>query len=121
MRSGSPILSRIATYYGDRVQKYVFLDIGYNAPGVSYNKAGIDALNAQGLATRGFEPFGYWSFFNRTGAGVISDAHVSQEQKLLTHCSLTANSPTPCSYSITPLMLNSKYKTLRQRARWKRI
>ena len=57
--------------------KYVFLDIGYVAPPIGLTAAGIAALNAQTLATKGYEPSGYWSFFNETGAGHILDMHVS--------------------------------------------
>ncbi|KAK3167934.1 hypothetical protein OEA41_004380 [Lepraria neglecta] len=72
---GSPLLSRIATYYPTRSTKYVFLDIGYVAPPLGLTAAGIAALNAQTLATEGYEPSGYWSFFNETGAGLVLDTH----------------------------------------------
>ena len=74
--SGSPLLSRVATYYPNRSMKYVFLDIGYAAPPLRLTAAGIDALNNFTLATEGYEPSGYWSFFNRTGAGKVIDEHV---------------------------------------------
>ena len=78
VHSGSPLLSRIATYYPTRSTKYVFLDIGYEAPPLlDFTAAGIAALNAQTLATEGYEPLGYWSFFNETGAGRVLDTHVS--------------------------------------------
>ena len=77
VHSGSPLLSRIATYYPTRSTKYVFLDIGYVAPPLGLTAAGIAALNAQTLATEGYEPSGYWSFFNETGAGRVLDTHVS--------------------------------------------
>nr|AUW31311.1 putative alpha/beta-hydrolase [Cladonia uncialis subsp. uncialis] len=72
---GSPLLSRIVTYYPNRSAKYVFLDIGYSAPPLGLNAAGINALNAHSLATEGYEPSGYWAFFNETGAGRVLDAH----------------------------------------------
>ncbi|KAL8705589.1 MAG: hypothetical protein Q9225_008018, partial [Loekoesia sp. 1 TL-2023] len=72
---GSPLLSRVATYYPDLSIKYVFLDIGYAAPPLGLTAAGIDALNARTLATEGYEPSGYWAFFNQTGAGYILDKH----------------------------------------------
>ena len=77
IHSGSPLLSRIATYYPARSMKYVFLDIGYVAPPLGLTAAGIAALNAQTLATEGYEPSGYWSFFNETNAGRVLDMHVS--------------------------------------------
>ncbi|CAF9934994.1 MAG: hypothetical protein HETSPECPRED_009423 [Heterodermia speciosa] len=72
---GSPLLSRFATYYPNRSLKYAFLDIGYSAPPLGLTAAGIAALNNYTLATGGYEPSGYWSFFNRTGAGKILDEH----------------------------------------------
>ena len=75
--SGSPLLSRVAAYYPNRSLKYAFLDIGYSAPPLGLTAAGIAALNNYTLATEGYEPSGYWSFFNRTGAGKVLDEHVS--------------------------------------------
>ena len=75
--SGSPLLSRFATYYPNRSIKYAFLDIGYSAPPLGLTAVGIAALNNLTLATEGYEPAGYWSFFNRTGAGKVLDDHVS--------------------------------------------
>ncbi|KAL8728162.1 MAG: hypothetical protein Q9181_005436 [Wetmoreana brouardii] len=72
---GSPLLSRVATYYPDLSIKHAFLDIGYAAPPLGLTAAGIDALNARILATEGYEPSGYWSFFNESGAGYILDEH----------------------------------------------
>lgn len=74
---GLSMLSRVATYYPDLSIKYVFLDIGYAAPPLGLTAAGIDALNARTLATEGYEPSGYWAFFNQSGAGYILDKHVS--------------------------------------------
>lgn len=72
---GSPLLSRIVTYYPDRSAKYIFLDIGYVAPPLGLTAAGINALDSHSLATEGYEPSGYWAFFNETGAGRVLDAH----------------------------------------------
>ena len=77
MRSGSPLLSRVATYYPDRSAMYAFLDIGYSAPPLRLTAAGIAALNAETLATEGYEPSGYWAWFNETGSGKVIDQHVS--------------------------------------------
>ncbi len=68
MYSGAPLLSRIATYYPDRFDKYVFLDIGYMAPGQLYTEAKVKADQ---------NVFGYQIFFNRDGSGYVIDKHVS--------------------------------------------
>ncbi len=34
-------------------------------------------LDSHSLATEGYEPSGYWAFFNETGAGRVLDAHVT--------------------------------------------
>lgn len=68
----------MATYYPDRSAKYAFLDIGYSAPPLSLTAAGIAALDAKTLATDGYEPLGYWAWFNETGTGEIIDQHVSK-------------------------------------------
>ena len=46
------------------------------APPLGLTAAGINALNSHSLATEGYEPSGYWAFFNETGAGRVLDAHV---------------------------------------------
>ena len=77
MRRGSPLLSRLATYHSDIFDKYAFLDIGYSAPPLKLTAQGIDKLNDVTLQTEGYEPSGYWKWFNETGAGRVLDAHVS--------------------------------------------
>ncbi|KAG8533950.1 uncharacterized protein KY384_001692 [Bacidia gigantensis] len=72
---GSILLSRVVTYYPNLSSKYVFLDIGYSPPPLLLTAKGIDALNAETLATEGYEPSGYWAFFNQTGAGKILNDH----------------------------------------------
>ena len=88
LRSGSPILSRIATYYPDRFEKYIFLDIGYQAPGQLFTEVDIKANQ---------DVLGYQIFFNEDGSGSLLDAHVrslrSTEAILLTPCSKTQSGP----------------------------
>ena len=68
LHSGSPVLSRINTYYPDRFDKYVFLDIGYMAPGQLLS--GQVVLSDQNR-------LGYQTFFNTDGSGALVDQHVS--------------------------------------------
>ena len=74
--SGSPLLSRMVNYFPSRLTSLTFMDIGYAAPPLAFNKAGIDSLNNLTLATLGYEVFGYWSFFNEEDSGKILNAHV---------------------------------------------
>ena len=66
--SGSPVLSRIAIYFPYRYEKYVFLDIGYMAPGQLLDGKEVEANQAV---------LGYQIFFNEDGTGHILDEHVS--------------------------------------------
>jgi len=65
---GAPLLSRIATYYPDRFENYVFLDIGYMAPGQLYTEAKVKADQ---------KVLGYQIFFIRDNSGYVVDKHVS--------------------------------------------
>ena len=70
------MLSRVATYYPSRFEKYVFLDIGYQAPGQLVT--GTQVLADQDV-------LGYQTFFNMDGTGAILDQHVSS---CMQRCSL---------------------------------
>ena len=52
------------------------MDIGYSAPPLKLTAQGIDMLDEVTLQTEGYEPSGYWKWFNETGAGRVLDAHV---------------------------------------------
>ncbi|GAP84110.2 putative epoxide hydrolase 2 [Rosellinia necatrix] len=58
---GSGVLSRSAVFHPERFSKLVFMSAGYFAPGTFFD---VDAINAEGLESLGYTPFGYWYFFN---------------------------------------------------------
>ncbi|CAI6229878.1 unnamed protein product [Periconia digitata] len=68
---GAGVLSKLTTWYPKRFTKLVFVSTSYFAAGILFD---IDALNKQGLETVGYQPFGYWYFFNSWDtAGIIAD------------------------------------------------
>jgi soluble epoxide hydrolase / lipid-phosphate phosphatase len=71
---GVVVLSRLAGFYPERLEKIVFVNVGHLAPGGFLD---LDAINAQGLRDYGYMPYGYWYFFNRYDASSVIDAHVS--------------------------------------------
>ena len=73
--SGSPILSRIVNYYPSWAEKYIFLDIGYWAPGQLSTRANVTASQ---------DTLGYKMFFNENGTGYVLDKHVSSQQSSAT-------------------------------------
>jgi hypothetical protein len=66
----------MVNYFPSRSTSLTFMDIGYAAPPLGYDKAGIDSFDNLTLTTLGYEAFGYWSFFNEEDAGSILNAHV---------------------------------------------
>ncbi|KAI0186837.1 Alpha/Beta hydrolase protein [Xylaria flabelliformis] len=67
---GAVVLSRAAAWAPERFTKFVFVTVPYAPAGELFD---VDALNAQGLKTRGYAQFGYWYFFNSYDtAGIIS-------------------------------------------------
>ncbi|KAH7328056.1 Alpha/Beta hydrolase protein [Stachybotrys elegans] len=70
---GAMVLSRVAVYHPDRFDKFVFLSVGYRAPGGFFD---VDALNAAGLAQIGYMPFGYWYFLWRYDAAAVLRDHL---------------------------------------------
>lgn len=65
--SGSPVVSRIASYHPDRFEKYIFLDVGYNAPNTLLTE---EIVKASGPV------LGYQIFFTEDGSGSLLDEHV---------------------------------------------
>ncbi|CAG9990266.1 unnamed protein product [Clonostachys byssicola] len=70
---GSVILSRLAAYHPDRFEKFVFVNVGHQAPGGFVD---IDALNSMFSAEYGYTPYGYWYFFDRYDAGAVIKTHL---------------------------------------------
>lgn len=75
--SGSVVLSRVISYMGERVKGSVFIGVGYAPPPMSFNQAGVEAINNASLDTLGYPPFGYWYFMNEDDVAPIMDKHVS--------------------------------------------
>jgi pimeloyl-ACP methyl ester carboxylesterase len=71
---GAGILTQLAVHQQARFEKFVFVNVGYTAPGGFID---LDAMNARGLSTYGYMPFGYWYFFDRYDAGTVIRNHVS--------------------------------------------
>ncbi|OBS22747.1 hypothetical protein FPOA_09077 [Fusarium poae] len=70
---GAGVLSRVAVWHPDRLQKIVFMSTGYNKPGVFMD---VDAINVNGLKATGKMPFGYWYFFNSLDAPSLAASHL---------------------------------------------
>lgn len=71
---GAGILTRLAVYHQDRFSKFVFLSVGYLAPGGFFD---LDAINAMNLAKNGYMNYGYWYFFDRYDSSTLIRDHVS--------------------------------------------
>lgn len=61
---------------GERVKGSAFVGVGYSAPPMSFNLAGVQAINNASLDTLGYPPFGYWYFMNEEDVAPIMDDHV---------------------------------------------
>ncbi|OGM43844.1 hypothetical protein ABOM_007555 [Aspergillus bombycis] len=72
---GSVVLSRVITYWGERLKGSAFIGVGYAPPPMSFNQAGVEAINNASLGTLGYPPFGYWYFMNQEDVAPIMDAH----------------------------------------------
>jgi pimeloyl-ACP methyl ester carboxylesterase len=70
---GSSILSRMAIWHRDRLDKLAFLSVGYLAPGTLLD---IDAINAAAVETYGYAQYGYFYFFYNYDSGAIARDHV---------------------------------------------
>jgi soluble epoxide hydrolase/lipid-phosphate phosphatase len=70
---GSFLLSRVVTYFPERLLISSFLATAYRPPGQSMN---VDALNAISKEKLGYESYGYWKLFEREDAGQIFKDHV---------------------------------------------
>lgn len=71
---GSFLLSRLANFFPERFVKFVFVDVGYQAPTASFD---IDAINDISKKQLGYTIFGYWYFFNEEDAAELIDRNVS--------------------------------------------
>lgn len=74
---GSFVLSRLANYYSSRLTKYVFLDVGYNAPGHGLSTETLRFIDSSIKTALGFSVFGYFLFFNDQDAPALMDKNVS--------------------------------------------
>ncbi|KAF4961889.1 hypothetical protein FSARC_9995 [Fusarium sarcochroum] len=70
---GSGILSRLAVWHPTRLEKLVFLSVGYSAPGLFFD---LDAINSMGLQQYGYMQFGFWYFFNSYDAAQLVAANL---------------------------------------------
>lgn len=71
---GSVILSRFALYHQKRLEKLVWVNVGYQAPGGFVD---LDAINTLTESEYGYMTYGYWYFFIRYDAGNLIRDHVS--------------------------------------------
>ncbi|RDW78879.1 alpha/beta fold hydrolase [Aspergillus mulundensis] len=72
---GSVVLSRAITYLGKRIKGSAFVGVGYAPPPMSFNEAGVEAINNASLDALGYPPFGYWYFMNEDDVAPIMDKH----------------------------------------------
>jgi len=71
---GTYLLSSLAAWHESRVERLVFLSVGYSPPGKKLDVHGINRVTKEKL---GYEIFGYQVFFSSEGAGEIIGRHVS--------------------------------------------
>ncbi|TCD71072.1 hypothetical protein EIP91_000164 [Steccherinum ochraceum] len=70
---GSFVVSRIANYHPDRFAAFANLAVPYSAPNPNMNLEDVVGFMTQVL---GYNPYGYWFFFNEDDAGDIMVAHL---------------------------------------------
>lgn len=75
--SGSVLLSRVITYLPQVLTAVTFLDIGYAAPPLAIDLAGVELINNETQAALGYPIFGYWYFMNEDDSAPIQDDHAS--------------------------------------------
>jgi soluble epoxide hydrolase/lipid-phosphate phosphatase len=78
---GSFALSRLANFYPTLMEKLVFVDVGYNAPGWALTEQNIRYVNSMVQQAMGYSVFGYFLFFNEGGAAALMDHQVSNPSK----------------------------------------
>lgn len=59
-----------------RLQGVAFVGVGYAAPPMAFNQAGVELANNATLKTLGYPAFGYWYFMNEDDVAPIMDANV---------------------------------------------
>ena len=67
-------LSRLAIYYPERFQKYVFVSVPFRPPGVMMD---VHAINEATEKELGYPMCEYWLFFTEDGTGKLLGDHVS--------------------------------------------
>ena len=70
---GSSLLSRLANYHPERINAYVFLDVGYSAPNPNFS---IDEVNEMSTQIIGYPILGYWIFYNSADAAELLERKV---------------------------------------------
>ncbi|KAF4470262.1 alpha beta-hydrolase [Fusarium albosuccineum] len=80
---GSVVLSRVITYLPERLTAVAFLTVGYSAPPLAFNEAGIDLINKATEEAVGYTTFGYWGFMSEDNAASIMDANLDSAFTLL--------------------------------------
>ncbi|KAH8602386.1 Alpha/Beta hydrolase protein [Bisporella sp. PMI_857] len=71
---GTYLLSNLVTWYEDRIEKLVFMSVGFSPPGRKLDVHGINRATKKKL---GYELFGYQVFLASEGAGKIIGDHAS--------------------------------------------
>lgn len=74
---GSFLLSRLVNYHPAVLEKLVFLDVGYSAPGFGLTRELVGHVNQMVKGAMGYEVLGYFLFFAEEDAAALLDAHVS--------------------------------------------
>ncbi|EXM13829.1 Epoxide hydrolase-like [Fusarium oxysporum f. sp. vasinfectum] len=73
---GSVVLSRVTSYASDRLRGAAFVGVGYAAPPLAFNQAGVEIANNATLKSLGYPAFGYWYFMNSDDVAPIMDANM---------------------------------------------
>ncbi|KAL8873180.1 MAG: hypothetical protein Q9215_001687 [Flavoplaca cf. flavocitrina] len=77
---GSFLLSRLANFHPERIIAYVFLDVGYKPPSGDFN---VDIINELTRREFGYPMFGYWHFFNSSGAAEIMTNQIESSTAII--------------------------------------
>lgn len=73
MIRGSGVVSRLANYFPARYVAYALFSVAFMVPDPNKSLESVVAFMTEHL---GYNPYGYWYFFNEDDAGEVMTAHV---------------------------------------------
>lgn len=87
---GTYLLSQLAIYSQDRIDKFVFVSAPFTSPAGGLNAQRLNALNSATQQMIGYPVFGYWHFFNDERAGKLIGDHVCYTSYFMIEKELTS-------------------------------